>query len=319
MRSSAVASGANAGSIRAFCSTARQNALSNDDMEKYFAEYYKSDRAYTNIPVDEISFETQMDFRNNPVPELRYKGQKNASVLTPWAAVIFANCSYKGNIGSKMYNSDQVVSDPLSASQKLVLGMNGFTEEDSTMPSNKHFNGYLQWTQAIRAKMINHIVENLSDYPKLRLKYKAWEGRADILHDMVEAGATNCVRYKRNPEGEDILDSAFTQMEKKMFYTPKSKTNSTFIFPSEFDEDIYHKQGGVRLNLPIYDVNGEQMDYFSSISRSDIVAAEVLISSSMYETFYGIKQTLKSITLLQKAKLSAPKRARSPFGDLSLL
>ncbi|KNC86934.1 hypothetical protein SARC_00936 [Sphaeroforma arctica JP610] len=239
-------------------------------------------------------------------------------------AHVCSTSGYKGDLGSKIYGSADVVADPLTAKQKVIIGLNGLTDEDRDTAANEHFKGYLQWTDVIRSKLVDHVSENLSSYPKLRIKYKQWENRPEMLREMLDGASSKCIKYKKDEQGDNIEESAYGQMDKKMFYKQKDGNDKAPRLTTEFDKEVYENMRGIRLNLPHYNIEGEKMDLETTeLHRNDVVSVEVQITSSMYETFFGLKNNLRSVTVLhkfqRKGNNSTFKKQKSPFGNLSAI
>jgi len=286
-----------------------------------FARYHLNELAYTKYDVDQIEFRAGKDFRGNLIPELSYAGRKSEIThLTPWAAVYYAHAGMKGNLGTKVFGSEQVRDNAAEAVQEVSVNAAGLTPGQD---ANDEFHKYIQWLGSIHERLTAHVADNLDSYPRLKAKFKMHQGRPEFLKEMIHSSSTKVIKQKKDESGDDIPNTEFIVAKHKMFYAPKNE-RVNYVPACHWDRDLFEQQGLVRRDMPVFDHEGNPIPLEKmGFKKSDVISMRVQVEPSMYELHFGLRLSLQMAVLLRRGTFSrfpaqSFNKRVSPFGAIEL-
>jgi len=286
-----------------------------------FARYHQNELAYSNYDVNKIDFRTSKDFRGNPFPQLSYAGRKSAIThLTPWAAVYYAHAGMKGNLGTKVFGSEQVRENAAEAVQEVSVCATRLGPDEN---ANEEFLKYLQWLGLIHERFNTHIAEKLDNYPRLKAKFKMHQERPEFLRELLHSSSTKIIKQRKDESGEEIPNTEFIVAKQKMFFVPKTERRS-YVPACHWDKDLFEQHGLVRRDMPTFDRAGNLIPLDKTgFRKNDVISLQVEVEPSMYELHFGLRLSLQLAVLLRRgesSRYSAPTFLKpvSPYGMIKL-
>ena len=135
------------------------------------------------------------------------------------------------------------------AEQELILTDGALIEGEGRSELMK---GYFGWLDEIHGLYVDHLTENIDEYPQLNRKFGVLKG-TDALREMLAQVVLRPVKYKRDEQGVDLRDQPFLPYRQRMYFR-ESATGGKQVRCALDGEML--ERGLVRKHVPIFDRNG---------------------------------------------------------------
>eukprot|EP00041_Stephanoeca_diplocostata_P020036 m.439678 g.439678 ORF g.439678 m.439678 type:complete len:343 (-) comp21454_c0_seq1:2096-3124(-) len=297
--------------------------------KKAMQNYRDHPRSHGKLLIEDMEFRVGKHFvTGDPAPELRHKSNAEPDTVpgvlhvTPWARAGFCWLGERGNLGkaSKFTKShDGYISDPMEAQQEVSLMSQGLSGDDSE--KNTDLLQYFEWLNALREGLIEHLTDNVEQYPSLMKKFGILVQKSDreTLREMIASITTKQIKYGKDEYGYEIEESPFLPFRQKMYYYSEDRAAKAKL-RCELDIAMQAKNC-VRKHIPVYDWQGVEIPLEQVyLGQGDIVSIENNVLCQLYDVGgnlgAGLKRNIRSVVILRRAEQLQAIENSSPFGDL---
>eukprot|EP00045_Choanoeca_perplexa_P000403 m.14384 g.14384 ORF g.14384 m.14384 type:complete len:332 (-) comp10268_c0_seq1:50-1045(-) len=286
----------------------------------------QTDYSVSNLDLNKVRFESTEAKEGVFQPQLFYGDEPKLQLVTPFAMAGFCRMSKLGNFGvEKRFPSGTVTVDELDkAEYEVMLTTQPLVDQLGPEGDNAKMAEFLDFVQGVRAKLVEHVGDNLEAYEQISKKNpfllkSGEEIRSEFL--------TNCTTSLER-SFKDLNDAQWRCLSMKERVYLKLKPGSTITAKCEEDEGM-KEQGFTRRTLPVYDAEGNIIPLEEQqVMFGDVVAVALELYPFVYNVAgnAGIKlgSRLKSVTVGRKrfaAKASGGDGdsllSRSPFGSIA--
>eukprot|EP00127_Corallochytrium_limacisporum_P004657 Clim_evm11s172 gene=Clim_evmTU11s172 len=288
--------------------------------------YDRHAESFKNIDLDALTIEPKENVSGQvqPVVYMPNTDLPGLRVLSPWANALFSFLGPQGDLVLAKKNADPknaIVrnTDPALAGLMVAISKNDRMSADL----QAHFDQYVEFLKEFEAKLLDHIAENLNEYPSLRDKKALAKNRGDMeatvgsLEDML----TSLVKTNTDPEGHEVPGSDYIIFRKKLYisFNANSKPNPANII-TEIDQEMYDR-GLVRRSVAVYDRFHTRLPQEQShIRRGSIVSVLARMDPIITPMGISIRRQPMAVVILENPpkENDQPTRRRlgSPYEEL---
>lgn len=209
----------------------------------------------------------------------------------------------------------------MDASNEISLSSNPLSNDEQD--HNSQMMSYFEWLTGLREKLVDHLTDNVEQYPSLMKKFNILVSKNDqeTLREMISSITTKPVKYQKDEYGYELTDSPFISYRGKLYFYSEDKAKSATV-RCDLDLEMREKNY-VRKHIPVFDRHGVEIPLEEVIIGSgDVISIENIIQCQLYDIGgnigAGLKRIMRSVVILRQADKANRRATKSPYKDFEL-
>jgi len=249
----------------------------------------------------------QNTIKNTPEPKIVVGNQQIYGIrhLSPVSVASFCSFSESGNLGRSVGKTE--IKDLANAHLEIGLST---APLDFQELKNSAMVDYMAWLNALTEKFVQHLAENIQEYPLLARKLGKIN-RESIPVVLQASHVRNCIYTPRDPKY-----APYVALKTKLYKSAGKKEIKTYC-----DSDVQMKERKLqRSHIPLYHIENPEKEV--PISEAAVHFGDVIIAQSTLRPVVDeigsnlivkLRQDLRSVVLVKAKESVSGASKSSPF------